>query len=219
MANPQAENGHTDIANEILESLYKITISPLEWRVLLFILRKTYGWHKKVDRISLSQFAKGIGIDRRIAHRTIKKLSSKQMIAVIQTDDSQILSYEFEKDYSKWKLSSKQMTLSKLSSKQMTKLSSKQSPTKENEKKILYTQEFQTFYQAFPKKKARKDAAKAWLRLDPDPSLIASIMTALEKQKASEDWKKENGKYIPFPATWLNGRRWEDEIPEVKSSW
>jgi len=37
------------------------------------------------------------------------------------------------------------------------------------------------------------------------------MMTALETQKASEKWLKDNGQYIPNPATWLNQRRWEDE--------
>jgi len=57
MANPQPENGHTDIANEIIEALWKINLSSYEWRVLLYLLRKTYGWHKKTDQISLSQFS------------------------------------------------------------------------------------------------------------------------------------------------------------------
>ena len=42
------------------------------------------------------------------------------------------------------------------------------------------------------------------------------LIDAIEKQKQTPDWNKENGKYIPYPATWLNGRRWEDEI-EIKS--
>ena len=36
------------------------------------------------------------------------------------------------------------------------------------------------------------------------------MMQALEKQKASADWQKANGQYIPNPSTWLNGERWED---------
>jgi hypothetical protein len=47
MANPQAEHGHVDIANEIMEALAKISIPSEARRILDFILRKTYGWHKK----------------------------------------------------------------------------------------------------------------------------------------------------------------------------
>lgn len=110
MANPQAEDGHTDIANEILEALWKINLSAYETRVLIFLLRKTYGWHKKVDAISLSQFEKAIGLDRRLIHRTLKELSSKGMIVVIPQDDRKPVSYGFQKDYQKWKLSSPKMT-------------------------------------------------------------------------------------------------------------
>ena len=54
MANPQLENGYTKVANEILDALVKIRLSPNESRLLWFIIHKTYGWHKKTDRISIS---------------------------------------------------------------------------------------------------------------------------------------------------------------------
>lgn len=37
-------------------------------------------------------------------------------------------------------------------------------------------------------------------------------MAALAEQKASEEWQREGGKFIPYPATWLRGGRWEDEV-------
>jgi hypothetical protein len=74
---------------------------------------------------------------------------------------------------------------------------------------------FEQFYMAYPKKKARRAAERAWMKLNPSIEVIQTILTALEKHKQSEDWKKENGKYIPHPATWLNGRRWEDEISKA----
>lgn len=51
MANPQLEDGYTSIANEILERLALIKISATDWRVLVTIIRRTYGFHKKVDWI------------------------------------------------------------------------------------------------------------------------------------------------------------------------
>lgn len=70
---------------------------------------------------------------------------------------------------------------------------------------------FDSFWVAYPKKQAKGDAQKAWKKLKPNVSLIASILKAIEVQKSSESWTKDNGKFIPHPATWLNGRRWEDE--------
>lgn len=73
-------------------------------------------------------------------------------------------------------------------------------------------QAFKQFYRGYPKKKAPRDAEKAWSKLDPSPELVQTILNALENHKRSEEWKRESGKFIPYPATWLNGHRWEDEV-------
>lgn len=69
---------------------------------------------------------------------------------------------------------------------------------------------FAQFYEAYPKKKARPAAEKAWQKINPDEQLLAAMLSALERQKSSDDWQKASGQYIPYPASWLNGRRWED---------
>jgi len=134
MANPQAENGHIDIANEIAEALMKVNLSAYESRILWFIFRKTYGWNKKEDWISLSQFSMCTGLDRRLVHRAIKSLSSKKMI-VINKDDSNHITYGFQKNWEQWQPSSRKMTVINtddgVSSKEMTDLSSKEIPTKD----------------------------------------------------------------------------------------
>lgn len=71
---------------------------------------------------------------------------------------------------------------------------------------------FEDFYSEYPKKKARADAEKAWKKIKMDKETFDSIMSGLERQKASYEWTKENGAFIPYPATWLNGKRWLDEI-------
>lgn len=43
------------------------------------------------------------------------------------------------------------------------------------------------------------------------------MLSTLEKQKKSEQWQSDGGKFIPYAATWLNGQRWEDEVPEKKT--
>lgn len=71
---------------------------------------------------------------------------------------------------------------------------------------------FAQFWSKYPKKVQRKDALKAWTKLKPSADLFAKIMTALGNQVASHDWIKENGRYIPNGATWINGERWLDEV-------
>lgn len=76
----------------------------------------------------------------------------------------------------------------------------------------LKTKRFDSFWSVYPKKTAKQDARKAWDKLKVDNELYTLIMKNLMKQTKSQDWLKENGKYVPYPATWLNGRRWEDEV-------
>ena len=74
------------------------------------------------------------------------------------------------------------------------------------------TDGFEKFWKLYPKKKSRKDALKAWNKLNPDADQQVVMITALAKHCASLDWIKANGQYIPNAATWLNGERWHDEL-------
>jgi uncharacterized protein YdaU (DUF1376 family) len=69
---------------------------------------------------------------------------------------------------------------------------------------------FDAFWAAYPRKTAKPAAAKAFARLRPDGALQAVLLAAIARQSASAQWTKDRGEFIPHPATWLNGRRWED---------
>jgi len=71
---------------------------------------------------------------------------------------------------------------------------------------------FDQFWMAYPRKVAKATAQKAWVKIGPEEQLVGDILNALEQQKTSHAWQKDGGAYIPHPATWLNGRRWEDEV-------
>ena len=101
MANPQKENGFTPIANEIMERLVNTPLLGAEFQVLLFIIRKTYGYHKKQDRISFTQFEKATGLSRPTINKTIKNLIIKGMIVKIYLPEGNI-GYTFIKDHEKW---------------------------------------------------------------------------------------------------------------------
>src|SRR5262245_1969082 len=72
---------------------------------------------------------------------------------------------------------------------------------------------FDAFWAAYPKKAGKPAARRAWntLKPKPDEPLVKSMLAALARHAASEQWKREGGRFIPHPATWLNQRRWEDE--------
>jgi len=84
-----------------------------------------------------------------------------------------------------------------------------------------YTSDFLQFYNAYPKHIGREPAWKAWQKLNGSRPNLSTLITKINEMKKSEDWTKDNGKFIPHPATWLNQKRWEDEGVklEVKPSW
>lgn len=71
--------------------------------------------------------------------------------------------------------------------------------------------DFEIFWEAYPKKKSKGTAEKTWDKIRPNKNLIEIILNKIRIARESEDWQKENGKYIPYPATWLNAKGWEDE--------
>ena len=76
---------------------------------------------------------------------------------------------------------------------------------------------FDKFWTAYPKKKAKPDAISAFAKINPDETLLYAILEAIDKAKQSDDWQRDEGRYVPYPATWLNGQRWTDEGCEVES--
>jgi len=74
--------------------------------------------------------------------------------------------------------------------------------------KIETKETFESFWAIYPRRIAKGQAEKAWAKLSPNPDLVSAILEAIE----SFDWAKDE-RFIPYPATWLNARRWEDEKP------
>lgn len=73
---------------------------------------------------------------------------------------------------------------------------------------------FEIFWKAYPKKVGKGAAEKAFAKAKPDDALTEKMLSAVEAAKRSSQWRKDGGQYIPNPATWLNQKRWEDELPE-----
>ncbi|CAI8831880.1 DnaT domain-containing protein [Pseudomonas sp. IT-P2] len=77
---------------------------------------------------------------------------------------------------------------------------------------------FPNFWKLYPRKVGKDKAEKAWAKLKVTQGLYDLMVAALAKQVLTPDWTKERGQFIPHPATWLNGKRWQDEIPELASN-
>lgn len=105
---PQLEDGYTKIANELLEALVRTRIAGEAAQVFWHIIRKTYGFNKLSDEISLSQFVAGTGLTKPGIVRATRKLQSMNMI--IKEDNGNIIKYKINKYYSTWRPLSKKIT-------------------------------------------------------------------------------------------------------------
>lgn len=73
-------------------------------------------------------------------------------------------------------------------------------------------QRFERFYKIYPKKKSKGKALNWFKTHKPGSSLVDTMIESIKRQKQTIDWQKQNGRYIPYPATWLNARGWENQI-------
>lgn len=110
MASPQLENGYTKIANEVLNQLIVHRIPGQELRVVLAVIRKTYGYGKKKDQISYGQLAKMTDINRPRVIMLVQSLVSKKILGSLNNGTRQPLTLWFNKDYEKWVPSPKKDT-------------------------------------------------------------------------------------------------------------
>lgn len=105
MANPQKENGYTAIANEILDALIKYSPGGSQAQVFLVVIRKTYGFHKKEDLISISQLSEATKLSKRAVIYAIQNLEAKKMITVNRSSEDgkkTINSISIQKDHEQW---------------------------------------------------------------------------------------------------------------------
>lgn len=128
-AHPRIIDGHIDIANEIADRFEKTHLPGREWQILWVLFRQTWGYcelkkgrpykngqgmfvKKKFDRISLTQFEKFTGLDRRNIYRCLQSLIRKNI--VIKSQKKKSCKYGIEVDWTKWKVKSlSKMTLGK----------------------------------------------------------------------------------------------------------
>jgi hypothetical protein len=70
---------------------------------------------------------------------------------------------------------------------------------------------FDEFWKVYPKKVAKGDARKAWTQTSKLRPPIDKILKSVYAARASKQWMKDEGEYIPHPSTWLRQERWDDE--------
>lgn len=236
---PQLENGYTRLANELLDALLCAGLTSRQWAVVMAIVRKTYGYNKKEDDIGLSQLAGMTGIAKPHVSLAVRELESRNIITRKQGSYGHVIGVNKHiKSWVGVTKSVTPITESVTVTETVTggyrignegvtetvtppvteTVTTKDNPSKDNQKtkpkdtlaSQAMRERFERFYSAYPKKKSRGQAEKAFAKLNPDEQLLTEIVTGIERAMKSEDW--QNPKYIPHPASWLNAKGWMDDV-------
>jgi len=98
MADPKLEDGYCRLPNEILDAFARLRLSSNEWQVLHFIIRKTLGYSKKVDRIANSQICHATTLHKAVVSRILKKLRAANIVY----ENGKSIGIQL--DYDQWKI-------------------------------------------------------------------------------------------------------------------
>lgn len=224
MASPQCEDGYTRIANELLEAISKKRIPGQELRIVLTVIRKTYGFSKKSDQISYGQIAKATGIPRTRVIMHIKSLVSKKVLGSLNNGTRQPSTIWINKDYSQWvdsptketgpKEETRVVPKKRLEPSLMIGVPQKKKNKETLQKKKTYTPKFKEFIVAFGDNRGQKPAyEKSWCKIpDLTDELCEKIIEGAKRYAVERQNILARGGTPKMAQGWLTDRRWEDEI-------
>lgn len=95
-------------------------------------------------------------------------------------------------------------------------LKNKNTPASRSEGLNGSQRSFELFWGQYPRKRNKGAAEKAWAKLQPDDVLLGTMLSKIDQAKQTTDWQREKGQFIPYPATWLTAKGWEDEFPPLR---
>ncbi len=101
MANVQKENGYTEVANELMEALARADLSGSEYKVVLYIIRSTYGWKRKTACLSVEEIAVGTGQWKDTTAEAVRSLRRRNILTA-EGDNYHPKTYSIQKDYEQW---------------------------------------------------------------------------------------------------------------------
>ena len=84
--------------------------------------------------------------------------------------------------------------------------------TKPKRDDAVLDQLFEAFWKEYPRKIAKQKARESFYRINPDQQLTQKMIDAVIAQRQTEQWKRDKGRFVPHPTTWLNQHRWEDQL-------
>lgn len=200
----------TQVANDVLNDS---KLSAKAKGIYAYLYSKPEGWNFAIDRIK-DDFSDG-----RLAINTGLRELEKEGYLLRQKEKTGRVVYLLKSQMTKIdirgiKPDDENRNLRKPQSAEIDTISNKDTKVIKNinNKNISFDQ----FWTEYPRKTAKAVAQRAWLKIKPNEKLLNEILEGLRKYKNTDQWK--DPRYIPHPATFLNQRRWEDEITEEKET-
>ena len=190
---------------EMLSTIFRRSINIVRLALKTF---ETYGMVEILNNV--------ITIPNWSKHQSLDQLENKK---------------EYMREYMKeYRDKQKELTLGKTNSKTNSKthVSSLEEERERDKEEDIYNAQksasepsdnlislFNVFWEEYPKKRSKGDAEKAFKAIKPSKELVMKMVDTIRLLKKTNDWKKEQGKFIPYPATWLRAKGWEDEVKGV----
>ena len=217
-------NGYIKLYRELIIKPIWLKSTPEQKTVLITILLMAnhngcdWEWKGESFRVNPGQFVtslesiktkcgKGISVQnvrsslkrfQKLDFLTNKSTKSGRLITIINWDSYQPCS---EKP-------------TKITTKRQQRGNKEVTPNKnERMKEGIYTSTFLSFWEAYPNKKGKGAALKSYKNIKEPKPMLSEILSSINEHSNSKQW--QNKEFIPHPATWLNQRRWEDEIEDV----
>lgn len=203
------------LPNALVDDKYLVKLKGAALSMYILIVRKTRGWQKDCDRISLSQFAEYTGYGKDAVLTGVDRLESLGLIRRTSFENQTSL-YELNDQPLPPESLLSENPLAENTTSAVGKSASalSENPTHNNKENNLNktSAHFKEFWSAYPNKKDKKRAEQKFEKINFKKHPIELIMRSLKELCSSDDWVKENGKYIPMASTWINGERWSDVL-------
>lgn len=235
MSTPQLENGYTRIANELLEAIFKFNFGGTQIRVILCLLRNTYGYGRKECEFSNTYISDATGINKKNVALVVRSLVDGKVLEITRASTfNSARRVAINKNYTEWECISPQWKNTPTGS-DVTTSTMKTPPggegttptggdittptggdvttqKRKNIKKELKENEqfFEKAWSLYPKKRGKASvSAKAKKELyDAGIDVVAAAIEKYKQEIAGVDER-----YVLYGSTFFNSR-WKDYIPD-----
>jgi len=248
----ESKGGFVAIPNDIFDGAYKARLTPTQRDILFAICRKTFGYNKISDDVTITQLAEYIGVSRQNASPAFNALVDRRIVNASKGKYGFVVSVNnpamwidgtplnprkcsaknssntpsgFQTFVTEQDMRPSEIQTHNIQPQQTVVEEDKSSSPVSKSRKLrsvnsdAFHAQFESFWNAYPRKQKKKEAAKVFAKLGITKPQLETILEDLQNRKQSADWLKDGGQFIPLPTSYLNAERWNDEPVVVVEAW